>query len=274
MRDDSFDTAEMLKRLQRQVSGLQGGTSQDSVTIFQETTDTAQASDSTSYPEYAIKLSGIGSTDQVTSGVDLGDPQKFTVATMFRLTALDVDANDNYRQLVHAGEDFITVEETGTLGFRVPGVDTTLFTAGSVSTGDVYTAVFVYDQSDRIVYVDGDLANSQTIGSGTVNFGSISLAGGNSSHTPAGVVDGLRIDSRVWSETEVTDWHAEAGVDDSDCELCWLMEDDSLDTTVTDTSGNDYTGTFQDSPEWVGPLSWERDLAFTWGVSQWSESTW
>lgn len=43
--DDDFDTAQMLKRLQRQVSRLRGGGTEDSVTIVLITTDTVACTD-------------------------------------------------------------------------------------------------------------------------------------------------------------------------------------------------------------------------------------
>lgn len=48
MRSEEFQTAEMLKRLQRQVSRLRSGDTEESVTIIQNVTDETHCADSVS----------------------------------------------------------------------------------------------------------------------------------------------------------------------------------------------------------------------------------
>lgn len=48
MHEDTFDTAEMLKRLQRQVSDLRSGDTSESVTLVQIVTDAALCADTVS----------------------------------------------------------------------------------------------------------------------------------------------------------------------------------------------------------------------------------
>lgn len=53
MRSNEFDTAEMMKRLQRQVSRLRSGDTEDSVTIIQNVREDAVVSDSVTVTEEA-----------------------------------------------------------------------------------------------------------------------------------------------------------------------------------------------------------------------------
>lgn len=148
-------------------------------------------------------LNNDSSNEHFSIGTDLGDPQKFTVEFWVNTQDPNIDGNNNYRQAVSAGEFFIVIEEGGSVSFRVPGVDTTNFIQGSVSFGSWSHVACVYDQSDRIIYVDGSEAGRETIGSGTVDLGSITVGGTSGGRAIPGDITDVRIWDVARTQSEI-----------------------------------------------------------------------
>jgi hypothetical protein len=105
-----------------------------------------------------------------------GNPQQFTFSIWVKPDALNINASNNFRELIKANTTLIVIEQDGLISFRVPGVTAANFTAGSVSINTWTNITCVYNQTDRLIYQNGVLVGQQNIGPGTVNLGTMQLS--------------------------------------------------------------------------------------------------
>lgn len=145
----------------------------------------------------AYDFSGIGTADEVAIG-DIGDPQQFTFTFWVNPRSLDINANNNYRSIIFSGTNFILIEQAARLSFRVPGVNTTNWTSGNIPLNTWTHCACVYNQSDRIIYLNGVESRRNTIGGGTVSLGSLTL--GRTSTNTSQTLDGLLCDVRAYNK--------------------------------------------------------------------------
>jgi len=116
-----------------------------------------------------------------TNYVSLGDfssiTSKFSAEFWLNPYYLDVDANNNYRRVLFntGNSNFILIEQSGSISFRVPGIDEVNYTAAGVTINNWWHVVCVYDQDKRYIYINGALKGSQTIGAGTVSLATLRL---------------------------------------------------------------------------------------------------
>lgn len=285
-RSDDYDTAEMLKRLQRQVSRLQGAGEGDSVTIFQLAEDTASTSDAVYWGDYSVAFDGLSSGDyiEMADSASLDITGDITLAFTAKVPEpLDVDSNNNYRGVLgkpdQTGPYDVTLEEGGAVSFTVTkGGSREYVSGGSVPLdGTVFTVVCTHDTStgESVVYIDGGAATSGTVATGSVDSTAdpVYVSTTDSAHQPLMTIDRIRVDSRAWTPAEADLYYTGGDVDAGSRRLELNLTAGS-GTVATDTSGNGNDGSFVGSPEWVAPLSWERNLGFVWSVSSWSHQSW
>ena len=129
-------------------------------------------------------ISSIGNTfkfednDSITLG-NLPQTQQYTYEFAFKPVDYTDASNNNYQKMLvnSANSFFIILEENRIFRHRVPGVDA----GGNVGGNTVYEtdrysiATFSYDQSVSKNYKNGVLTNSKSVGSGTVDAGTLSL---------------------------------------------------------------------------------------------------
>jgi dolichyl-diphosphooligosaccharide--protein glycosyltransferase len=135
-----------------------------------------------------------------------GPREAFSVSLWVNPTSLDTTGANDYRQLVRpAIGNLLILTENGGVSFRVPGVETANFVAGSVPTGEWTHIVATYDGSTRRIYVDGQLIAKETVGGGTVAWGeSLRLGRGSTdAHAFRGGIDEVRVYGRALSPAEV-----------------------------------------------------------------------
>lgn len=250
--------------------------------------------------EHSVGFDGIGSGDFLRTNSDLGDPQQFTISFWVEADTLDVDANNNYRHLVECGDNFIILEEGGSISFRVPGVDGTFFQGGAISTGTTYHVACKYDQSDRVIYVDGTEVARETIGTGTVDLGQINFGARPSSASSSGlgtsrlgesvlgasgsdgphILDGRMDDVRAYSAA-LTDSQIQSLSNGahltSDLIAHWPM--DEGEGFKTRDVVNDYDAFFGGTPRWNNPLVKHEENFYSnwdsgWGEAGWGEGAW
>jgi hypothetical protein len=117
-----------------------------------------------------------GVDDFVSIG-NIGSPQQFTCSFWVIPTELNKDAGNNFRRILvsSVSNNFILIEQNGAISFRVPGVSTVNYTAGSVSLNTWSQVTCVYNQNHRIIYQNGNFVQQNQIGTGTVNLGTIQI---------------------------------------------------------------------------------------------------
>jgi len=91
-----------------------------------------QTSTTTTAGKVGQALEFDGSDDYVKVS-DMGSPQQFTFSFWIDPYELNIDAGNNYRRIIDAAtsNNFILIEQGGSVSFRVPGVNTNNYTAGS-----------------------------------------------------------------------------------------------------------------------------------------------
>jgi hypothetical protein len=196
-----------------------------------------------------LEFSGLTSGDNVNIG-DIGDPQMFSVSFWVNPYELDIDANNNYRRIIscQSADNFILIEQAGGLSFRVPGVSTANYCAGIIKKNYFNHGTVVYNQEDRIIYINGSEVGRQTIGSGTVNFGGgLYIGTDKSGQGLSGIIDDVRIYNRALSATEIEQLYEGRFNDTTGLVGHWKM-DEMADGTcaggldVCDHSGNENHG--------------------------------
>lgn len=197
--------------------------------------------------QLSFRYNGLGSAETVSLGTDFGDPSEFTVEFLIQVFSLNVDGNNNYRDLVYAGENFISVEETGEITLDLPGTLTSSFSAGDISDGGIYRVSCVYDGIDRIIYLtpQGGVTSEagRTSTSGTPAFEPLDIGSQTSDHNPNARIDDVRFWSDARTQTEIED-NAFIKLDGTESNLLGYYEFDAADgdTTATDSAGaNDGT---------------------------------
>jgi hypothetical protein len=144
-----------------------------------------------------FEWSGLGVKEYITVGAPPKQPQKFTIEYVVEIDALDVDSNNNYINVINAkqNKNFLIIEEAGRVSFRVPGVDTSNYRAGDIpADGTAHRVTCVYDQSDRIIYINGSEVGRETIGSGTVDMGKLRIGTDSKLHN----LNGRLRDVALW----------------------------------------------------------------------------
>lgn len=117
-------------------------------------------------------------------------------------TALNVDANNNYRRLF-AGDSgaSLTLEESGSLTFR-PYSGTTFSSGGDLQTNEWAHVAVTFDGTDRYVYVNGSQVDSYSESlSGNITTMTISTSNGD--HQYKGSMQDARLYNRPLSVEEV-----------------------------------------------------------------------
>lgn len=276
MRGPDYDTAEMLKRLQRQVADLRSGGGEESVTITQNLSDDVTGSDTIGFPSHAIAFGGIGTSGRVELGADYGSPQEFSVSFLVRPENVGGDGGGTDQTLVVGTNDnpteFVALAAGGAISFGVPGVDTSSFTGGSLVDGDVYHVVVTYDQADRRIIVDGETVATENIGSGTVALSSLFVGSdGSTGNTFEGVVDSLVFHERALSEVDARALASHVGVPAGRVGR-WLFDRGPGAQPVDDERNVD--GTRYDPAAYTAPLEWEYDPGFVWSNDPWGIDEW
>ncbi|MFP4608674.1 MAG: LamG domain-containing protein, partial [Candidatus Aenigmatarchaeota archaeon] len=196
-----------------------------------------------------------GDDDYVDLETDFYDPQTFSWAFWVNPDELDEDGDNNYRRIITSSDsaaNIILIEENGDVSFRVPGVETDNFKAGNVPLNDWAHVVCVYDQSDRIIYVNGNEDDRENIGSGTVDFPPIQLVHPGS-QTFDGNIDDVRLYDRALTPSEISGLFG--GQDIMDGLVGWWPMDEGEGDLAYDYSGNRNHGT-------IYGASWSTDTPF------------
>jgi len=135
----------------------------------------------------------------------LGNPidGPYTCSVWVYPTALDVDSNNNYRNVLTKGDsgNIILLEEYGAISFRPSGGGGN-FTAGSVNTNEWSFVTVVWDGSDRLIYKNGVEQGRETSGT-SPSITSIAFSDSGSDHQFAGRMDNFYIHERVLSVNEI-----------------------------------------------------------------------
>ena len=138
--------------------------------------------------------------------------QEFSISLWAYPTALGVTENNDWREIVStAGGSILIFEETGTISFRLPGVDVDRVYGGGIRTDRWQHVAITFDGSVRTIYLDGEQRARDTVSVGDLNWGG-RIRLGNQFETPsghgyAGMLDQVRIYDRVLSPTEIDDLH-------------------------------------------------------------------
>jgi dolichyl-diphosphooligosaccharide--protein glycosyltransferase len=135
-------------------------------------------------------------------------PQQFTVSLWINPKRLDTTEENEYRHLLASEHGYLlTLEENGQVSFRVPGVEREYYAAGSIPTDEWTHVTATYNGSHRAIYVDGELAGTDQIGTGTVEWGGRLRVGNDfedeDTHEFEGSIDEVQIDGRALSPSEV-----------------------------------------------------------------------
>lgn len=179
------------------------------------------------------------------SGINSGSLSQFSISVWVQPTELNTDGNNNFRHIVNsvANGNFFIVEETGSISFRVPGVTSVNWVAGSAPANTWTHIVASYDQSFRRMYVNGALVGSDSIGAGTVNIGAISIgrktdvAGFNSF---VGYMDDMRIYNKALALTEVGSLYAKNNYPTGSLYAYWTFDEGSGAYAYSSASGLNY----------------------------------
>lgn len=144
-----------------------------------------------------------GVDDYVSIG-NIGSPQTFSCCFWINVTELNKGVGNDYRRIIVSSvtANFILIEEAGQISFRVPGVNTTNYTSGLLTLNRWSHVCCTYDQTYRRIYQDGNLKNEQSIGAGTVNFGTLSITD-VSIQSFKGYISSLQIYNKNLSPAEI-----------------------------------------------------------------------
>jgi hypothetical protein len=144
-----------------------------------------------------------GTDDYISIG-NIGSPQNFSCCFWVNVTELNKGAGNDYRRVLvsSVSSNVILIEEAGQISFRVPGVSSTNFTGGLVALNNWAHICCTYNQSDRTIYQNAEFKNSQTIGAGTVNFGTIQITD-VSIQSFKGYISAFRIYNKSLSAQEI-----------------------------------------------------------------------
>jgi hypothetical protein len=156
------------------------------------------------YSENGGALIFDGTDDYVSIG-NVGSPQQFTCSFWVNPTELNKDANNNYRRILvsSVSANFILIEQSGLISFRVPGHSLqTNYTAGLLALNNWSFVTCVFNQDYRIIYRNGIFAGQNQIGAGTVSFGNIQITD-LSSQIFKGLISNFNIYNRALSAEEV-----------------------------------------------------------------------
>lgn len=233
--------ARLLQQLEGRVTDLEQGRPPDAPEHLVETVQ--ETGVEVGEPEYGLSFGGIG-TDHHVDIVDLPDYDEFSVNFWMRADQIEFDSANNFRRLIHADPNWIILEEgrsppDGAISFRVPGVDTSNFTGGSILLDEAVPVWCAYDGSDRIIYVRGEEAARETIGSGTVDITNVSfgtVAVGFDQHTFNGELYDVGYYNRAPTASEVAD-HAD-GQDIKNGRVSHWPLNEASGSTATDVVGS------------------------------------
>lgn len=217
-------------------------------------------------PDGYLSFGGLSSGDYVNAPHDpaLDITDQITMAVELEPTALDVDSNNNYR--VPFGRDHYTpygfvIEEDGRVNGNVVingSRQNNNFT--TINTDEPVTLVYTVDAStgDFVGYVNGSQAATDTFTTGTIDTSTspltISISSG--AHQFAGPIYRATLDDRVWSASEVSEWHNGGMVGSPTAH--YEMNAGS-GSAVKDYSLNGLDGTVKGTPTWVGGGSIAQD---------------
>ncbi|WP_224448681.1 LamG-like jellyroll fold domain-containing protein [Haloprofundus salilacus] len=105
--------------------------------------------------------------------VEMDIPQQFTFSFWVNPTELDINQENNYRELLTTPNGLpIALEENGRITFRIPGVTDEFFPAGSVPINKWTHIALTYDGQTRRIFIDGTQQAEDGVGGGSVAFGS------------------------------------------------------------------------------------------------------
>ncbi|REA03492.1 hypothetical protein DEQ92_10370 [Haloferax sp. Atlit-6N] len=143
-----------------------------------------------------------------TSLGDYGSAQTYSVSFYLRPDAVDTSSENDYRRILSTSglENFVVLEEGQTLSHRVPGVAESTFKAGSVPIDAWSFVTMRYNGSHRSIWVNGSLAASDPVTSGTANLDGVELAppgAANRNNDLNASVDELRFYHRALSADEI-----------------------------------------------------------------------
>lgn len=150
-----------------------------------------------------------GSNDFVSLIDNLGNPQQFAVAFWCYPTALNVNANNNYRRIFIPGgastngDNSILIEQIGNISFRIPGGSTANFQATGFSGINQWGYVTcVYNQTHRQIYFNGSFVSQTAEAGATVDFGSPQICGPNSQQFQGNIAN-FKIYNRALTPQEI-----------------------------------------------------------------------
>ena len=140
--------------------------------------------------------------------VNISAPDNFTISLWVRPSTLNTSPDNDYRHLVNSKNgNFVILEESGAVSFRVPGVNTSLFAAGNLTIGEWSHVAVTYNGTHRIIYVNGEQIGTQQIGFGTPIWGEglrfASSFSSGTEHDFEGRLDEIRIYNQSLSSEEI-----------------------------------------------------------------------
>ncbi|MFC4447472.1 LamG-like jellyroll fold domain-containing protein [Halorussus aquaticus] len=139
---------------------------------------------------------------------NLSAPSRFTVSMWVKSTRSGSTKDREYQLLLKSKNgNFVALSPYGVVSVRVPGVATSNVRAGRVPSGTWTYLAVAYNGTHQNIYVNGQLAGTQRIGNGIVDWGG-QLRFGNdyrvrNAHAFEGAIDEVRIDGRALSPGEV-----------------------------------------------------------------------
>ncbi|MEE6210861.1 LamG-like jellyroll fold domain-containing protein [Salarchaeum sp. III] len=219
-------------------------------------------------PDGYLSFGGFGSGDYVEIPHDpaMEATDALTIAVELEPTALNVDSNNNYRQVCQQANgtrnNSLLIEQNGQFngsvsigGNRVAGRSDY-----NVSVGERVSVVYTYDASsgDWVYWINGSQDNTGVGPTGTLDTFTYPLrfSTSDSSQEYAGHIYRVCYDNRVWDSSQVSEW--ENGGVPSDPILYHELNQGSGSTAV-DYGPNGLDGTVYGSPTWHGGGSMVQD---------------
>ena len=101
-------------------------------------------------------------------------PQQYSISFWIKLNSLNTNPGNDYQSTIssQATDNFILIEEDGTVSHRVPGVTSANFKGNTILNVGTWAHVCcVYNQNVRQIYVNGVFDKEEVVGAGTVDFG-------------------------------------------------------------------------------------------------------
>jgi dolichyl-diphosphooligosaccharide--protein glycosyltransferase len=137
--------------------------------------------------------------------------QEFTISLWAYPTALDVSAENDYRDVVRAeGGSILVLEQTGRLSFRLPGAGGGRLVGSGIREAAWNHVVVTFDGETRTIYIDGEQTVQDAVSIERLDWGGF-IRLGNRFSTPsqygyAGLLDDVRIyDEAVSDVTQFVD---------------------------------------------------------------------